>query len=506
MRKKKALYSIVTNLILQLVVIIYGFIVPKIIISHFGSDVNGLISSITQFLAYITLLESGFGPVVKSALYKPIANKNKSEIANILKTAERFFRKIAIIFIAYIIILCFIYPIIISNKFDTVFTVSLIIIISISTFAEYFFGMTYRLYLQADQKNYIISLIQIFTYILSAIAIVILAMFNFSIEIIKLVSGLIFVLRPILQNAYVKKKYDINLNNANNNYLLKQKWDGLAQHIASVIHTNTDVTVLTIFSSLSEVSVYSVYYLVVRGIKQIAQSFSTGIDSSFGDMIAKNEHHNLNEKFELYEILYFTVITILFSSTIILITPFITVYTNGIKDANYIRYLFGILITISEYIWAIRLPYSSLTLAAGHFKQTQVGAWVECVLNIILSVILVQRYGIIGVAIGTIIAMLVRTIEFVYHANKYILKRNMLKSLKEILVLLLETILVVLVFNIIPLLSKISYLIWIINAVIVLFIVILITCLLNTIFYRKMMKKIMNLFFRKKGKNEKLKF
>ena len=134
MRKKKALYSIVTNLILQLVVIIYGFIVPKIIISHFGSDVNGLISSITQFLAYITLLESGFGPVVKSALYKPIANKNKSEIANILKTAERFFRKIAIIFIAYIIILCFIYPIIISNKFDTVFTVSLIIIISISTF------------------------------------------------------------------------------------------------------------------------------------------------------------------------------------------------------------------------------------------------------------------------------------------------------------------------------------------------------------------------------------
>ena len=70
MRSKKAIYNIVTNLVLQIVTIIYGFIVPKIIISNFGSNTNGLISSITQFLSYIALLESGFGPVVKSILYK----------------------------------------------------------------------------------------------------------------------------------------------------------------------------------------------------------------------------------------------------------------------------------------------------------------------------------------------------------------------------------------------------------------------------------------------------
>ena len=74
MRSKKAIYNIITSIILQLIMIVYGFVVPKIIINNFGSDVNGLVSSITQFLAYITLLESGFGPVVKSALYKPIAN------------------------------------------------------------------------------------------------------------------------------------------------------------------------------------------------------------------------------------------------------------------------------------------------------------------------------------------------------------------------------------------------------------------------------------------------
>ena len=197
MRSKKALYNIGTNVLLQFIVIIYGFVVPKIIIEKFGSDVNGLVSSITQFLGYIALLESGMGPVVKAVLYKPIAKKDKKAIANILNASEKFFKVIAVIFVVYLIVLVFFYPFIVINSFDYFFTASLIIIISISTFAEYYFGMTYKLYLQAEQKNYVISLIQIVIYIFSLLAIVILAKFNVSIQMLKLVSGLLFVARPI---------------------------------------------------------------------------------------------------------------------------------------------------------------------------------------------------------------------------------------------------------------------------------------------------------------------
>ena len=105
MRSKKAIVNIISSLVLQVVTLICGLIVPKLIIQTFGSNVNGLVSSITQFLAYITLLEAGFGPVVKSALYKPIAQKNKKQIENILKASEKFFRVIALIFVGYLIVL-----------------------------------------------------------------------------------------------------------------------------------------------------------------------------------------------------------------------------------------------------------------------------------------------------------------------------------------------------------------------------------------------------------------
>ena len=105
MRSKKAVMNIVFSLLLQIITIFCSFILPKLIISAYGSNVNGLVASITQFLAFITLLESGFGPVIKSMLYKPIANKNKDEIARILKASERIFRVISFIFILYICIL-----------------------------------------------------------------------------------------------------------------------------------------------------------------------------------------------------------------------------------------------------------------------------------------------------------------------------------------------------------------------------------------------------------------
>lgn len=490
MRSKKALYNISTSLLLQVIVILYGFIVPKIIISSFGSSVNGLISSITQFLAYITLLESGFGPVVKAALYKPIANKDYNTIANILKTTEKFFRTLAVLFLVYIVILCFIYPLLLSKEFGWLYTSSLIIIIGISTFAEYFFGMTYRLYLQAEQKTYVISIIQIVSYIISIVLVVMLAKMEASVQMIKLSSGAIFVLRPLLQNYYVKKKYSINFEKANNKFELKQKWDGLAQHIAAVIHGNTDITILTIFVSLSEVSVYSVYYLVIKGIKSLIQSFTGGIDATFGDMIARNEKDNLNKKFSMYEVLFNTISTITFTCAIILIVPFISVYTKGITDANYVRYTFGTLLVISEFIWAIRLPYSSITLSAGHFRETRVGAWIECITNILLSIALVTKYGLIGVTIGTIVAMTIRTVEFVFHTNKYILKRPIWSSVKKILLVMLETVIIIFICNYIPFMDNNNYLNWIINAGIVFICSSLVTLFINYLNYKKEFKEL----------------
>lgn len=503
MRSKKAIKNIISSLLQQIITIICGLILPRAIIGTYGSNVNGLISSITQFLAYITLLEAGIGPVIKSVLYKPIANKDKNQIEKILKAAQKFFNVIAYIFIAYLLVLCFVYPTLVNKEFSTGYTVSLILIISISTFAEYFLGMVYRLYLQANQKTYITANIQSITTILNTVLCVVLIKLGASIQVVKLASAFVFVLRPILQNIYVRKKYDINLKNVKEKYELKQKWDGLAQHIASVIHDNTDITLLTIFTNTAEVSVYSVYLFVVKGVKNLVQALTGGIDASFGDMYARNEQENLNKNFRLYELFYFSIITIVFTCTLCLILPFVQVYTKGITDANYYRPMFAYLIVAAEYMWAIRLPYSSMTLSAGHFKETQKGAWVEAITNIVISLMLVIKFGIVGVAIGTLVAMFIRTIEFMYHTAKYILKRKQIEAYKHLLITIVETIIVFLIVNcIIGGTVFTNYIMWIKYAIIAVIIATVVTIGINCILYRKETVGIIDIIKRNLKKEE----
>ena len=493
MRGKKAIKNVITSLLLQFVTIICGLIVPILIIKTYGSETNGLINSITQFLTYIALLEAGFGPVIKAILYKPIAKRDKRGIQNILKTTEKFFRRIATVFIVYIVILMVVFPNFLAKEFDAIYSISLILILSISTFAEYFFGMTYRLYLEAEQKSYVVSYINIVTTILSTILVVILVNIGASIQAVKLITAFVFILKPILQNIYVKKKYHINLDSARGNIKIKQKWDGLAQHIAAVIHGSTDIAVLTIFTNIKEVSVYSVYLLVIKGVKNIVSSLGKGIDSSFGDMIARGEYANLNRKFNTYEFIYHTLATIIFTCTLVLIVPFVTVYTLGVEDVNYIRPEFATLIVLAEFVWAIRSPYSSITLAAGHFKETKKGAWVEAISNIVISVILVFNYGIIGVAIGTLVSMVIRTIEFMYHTSRYILKRNVFKPFLRIILIAIEVIIVINIGQDIKVNTMNNYLDWFVYAIRVGIVSSVIVVLINCIFYRREIKNVVRI-------------
>lgn len=490
MRTVKALKNMITSVIQQIVTFICGLIVPRLILETFGSDVNGLINSITQFLAYISLLESGFGPVVKSILYKPIAQKAKEEIRNILKTSEHFFRVIAGIFIFYIIILCIVYPMFINNQFDTMFTVSLIVIIAISTFAEYFFGMTYKLFLQAEQKAYITSSIQIITTIINTILIVILIKCGANIQIVKLVSALVYVFRPILQNIYVRKKYNISLKNAKNDYKIEQKWDGFAQHLAGVIHGNTDVAILTFFANFKEVSVYTVYKLVVTGIRNIVTILSSAIDSAFGDMMAKGEKENFNKKFCLYEFVYYTLITIIYSCAIVLIVPFVEVYTKGITDVNYVRNVFAYVFVFGYFIHAIKTPYNTLAYTAGKFKETQRGAWIEALSNLIISLILVQFLGIVGVAVGTLVSVTIRGIEFLIFSSKNILDRNIRKTFTRSIISIIELIVIEIIGKMILNFTDISYLGWIVEGIKVFMVSIIIIIPINLLYYKEERKEI----------------
>lgn len=495
-RRKRLLLNTAMALAYQLITLICGFVLPKFIIPYFGSAANGLISSITQFLTIITLCECGVGAVVQSALYKPLAEKNDYEISRIVISSNRFFSKIVRLLGVYVLGLMIFYPIIVSEEFSVLYTLSLVLILALSYFAQYYLFLTYRLLLNADQASYIQLGAHSIALIVNTLLTIVLIKIGASVHIVKFGSVVAFLIQPLIIKTFVNKHYNLDLKIQLTDEPLKQKWNGLAQHIASVVQGNAATVVLTLFSTLENISIYSVYYLVAHGIRQVILSLNTGIKAMLGNMYAKSETETLDKTFSTVEFAFHTLVTLLFGITGILIIPFIKVYTANFIDADYIQPIFSILMVLGQATYCLRIPYEMMVQAAGHYKQTQASSIIEAVINIVVAVGLVLVLGLEGVAISTVAAMGYRTVYLVIYMQKKILNRSAKFFVKHILVDIICIILMLCSTGWIDM-QPVNYFEWGILAVIVTLICGFISFIVNVVLYGEEIRSTQKLFMRR---------
>ena len=191
MRTERAFYNLIANLVLQIVTAAVGFILPALFITYYGSEVNGMIGSIKQFVAYLSLVEAGVGTASIAALYNPLANQQYLITDRILSATKIFYKRSGYIFLAFLIIISVVYPRLVQNEIEVKTSFLMVLIIGFGGLMEYFLIGKYRVLLTADQRNYIVSLIQALATGLNAIVSVILIIIGTDILIVQTVATLI---------------------------------------------------------------------------------------------------------------------------------------------------------------------------------------------------------------------------------------------------------------------------------------------------------------------------
>ena len=498
MRKRKAFLNMSSSLLYQIVAIICGLITPRLILATFGSTYNGVVSSATQYLSMINLLNIGITGVTRVALYKTLASNDILGTSRIMKATNNYMRKVAFCLLAYAAILCVVYPLFSHNDLTNVQCASLIAIVSIGTFAEYFFGLSNQTLLQAAQSSYITNILDISKTIINTICVAVLISFGSSIYTVKLGSSVIYFITPFIMHLYVKKKYKL-INDCTPDYEAIKKRGAAAFHtVANIIHNDTDLVLLTFFTDAKLISVYTVYYLIAGKVKSLMQVFTSGMEAAFGDMWVKKENDILQKSFRTYEYMLFTFTAIVFACVFVLLVPFIQVYTKGVNDVEYVRVPLALLITAAEAMYCIRQPYLTLVYATGSYEETKMGALVEALLNLSISIILLQVIGIEGVIIGTLVANIFRTIQFAIFISKHILHRSVLVVVKRfawvvgcivtigIVSLTLENVII----------FSVSWIGWLEHAIIVFIISLIITVLASLLCYKNDFMDLVKTFFK----------
>ena len=423
-KRKKTAKIFGYGILYQVVTMFLGIVIPKLLIVSYGSEVNGLLSSVRQVFVYVALLEAGIGTASLQALYEPIVAGNHERVSQIMAATDRYYKRTGFIYGAAIVLLAILYPIVVQSEIETPIIIAVIIFQGASGVINYFFQGKYAILLRADGKSYITINATTIVSVVTKLTQIVLILQGFNVVAVQIAHFSINLCQMCYITWYVRKNYSWLDLSVNPDYqALSQSKNVIVHQISRLIFNNTDIIVLTLFCGLKIVSVYSLYNLIVTCVSNVIDALGNSVEFVLGQSYNSDKEYFLKIQ-EIYETYYLGVSFAFFTVALVMLPSFIKVYTSGITDTNYIDYYLPFLFIAINILLYARRTSNQIIYIAGHFKQTQWRSVLESIINLTVSLSLVTYIGIYGVLIGTIVASLYRTNDVIVYANRVILGRS----------------------------------------------------------------------------------
>ncbi|MDM8226298.1 lipopolysaccharide biosynthesis protein [Parasutterella secunda] len=401
---KVALFFYCINLILQ-------FFSRKIFLDYLGAELLGLNTTAQNLLQFLNLAESGIGTAVAFALYKPLSQKNRQEIIDIVSLQGWFYRWVGLFVIAGSIVLMAFFPWIFAKAdVPLVYVYGTFIAFLISALLGYF--VNYKMIvLSADQKEYKITI--------ETQSIKVIKIFIQMLAIWKLPHGYLWwmcleviasVAVSIRLNLVIQKEYPWLQTKISQGGKLQKKYSYLLiktkqlffHKIGSYVLTQTTPLIVYAFASLTLVAIYGNYLIIMTGCLLLANAFFRGINSSVGNLVAGGDNLKIKQIFwEVFTLrLYFA--SVICTGIFYLSDSFITLWIGY----EYLLPRESLFILICIYFIQMSRSCEIFLSAYGLFKDIWAPI-VEAVLNIGLSIALGYFWGIFGIFMGILVSLIV---------------------------------------------------------------------------------------------------
>lgn len=422
--------NLLSGIIYQVILIVLSFFLPRLYLDNFGSEVNGVLSSIKQIFVYMLLLESGVGLAATQVLYKPVAQNDYKKINSIISATHNYYVRIGFVYAFLVLVIASVYEYIVPVAIPSGVIFGMIVLTALPSLFSYFVQAKYRILLEVDGRKYIITSSETILQLLASIAKILVLLLTDSLVLMQFVYCMLSLLQLGYVYAHAKRRYTwLDVKAEPDFEAISQRNSVLVHQISGMVFNNTDVLLLSFLCDFGVVSVYTVYNIFFSQI----QTFITTTASSFSFALGQMFHTD-REKFmkvyTVYETVYIMVTFLIYTLMAVFLLPLIQIYTKGITDAEYTNVYLVVLFVIMNLLANGKLPSSYVLEYAGRFKETRSHAIVEMTINIIVSVAAILKWGICGAIAGTIAALLYRSVMTIYYSNKKVLERGMFHTYK----------------------------------------------------------------------------
>lgn len=486
MRTKKVMFNILSSVLVQMVSIVVGLVIPKLIIATYGSHVNGLISSTNQVVGYFGIIEGGVAAAAGASLYKPFAENNEKKINEIMTAVKIFYKRTGIVFGFILSFICFIYPMSIQNQIPFGKASYIMFALSLISVFGYLVFNKYNMILVTDQKHYITLISSAVLNLCICIIQLVLMIKHVNIMVIVSVVPVLSLIRLFFIRAYIRSHYTyIDYNGLPDYQGISQKWNALSMNISQMCKVAIPIIVLSIMYDLRIVSVYTIYSLLFHVGSSMIEMASNSVTAIFGNILAKESTNVIKKSYDMSETMIVMVIAILSGCFLILTKPFIAIYIGSNADINYQAPLLILSFIINEAVINLRFSPKISIKAAGKLKEARNSGIVEILTCSILTPIFCYLFGFQAVLIGSILSGLSQTIYLTKISYNKVLEEPIGSLFKKLIVNMCAFTFGVILINSIVKLTILSFFDWFLFALVTLSILSVVVITFNYFILKK---------------------
>ncbi|MEE0945331.1 MAG: sugar isomerase [Acutalibacteraceae bacterium] len=423
-------YNLLSGIVYQVILIVLSFLLPRLYLENFGSEVNGVLSTIKQIFAYMFLLESGIGLATTQALYKPVAENNHGKVSSVVSATNKYYVKIGFLYLAIVLVFACLYEFFIPTNIQKGVVFGIIILTALPALFSYFVQAKYRILLEVDGRKYIITNSETVLQLLSNIGKILVLVLTDSLILIQLVYCVLSLLQLVYVYINAKRRYKwLNVKAEPDYEAISQRKSVLVHQVSGMVFNNTDILLLSFLCDFKVVSIYTIYNMFFSQVQTFITSIISGFSFALGQMFHVNREKFL-KVYNVYETFYIMATFIIYTLMAVFLLPLIQIYTKGINDTNYTNVYLVILFVLMSLLANGKLPLNHVIEYSGKFEETRSHAIFEMIINITVSVLAIIKWGICGAIIGTIVALIYRGVVIIYYANKKILERGVFNTYK----------------------------------------------------------------------------
>lgn len=416
--------------------IVLNLIYTREVIGVFGSNVNGLISTLNQFVSFFSVVEGGFTTAAIVSIYQPLLDNDYRTVSDIVYTIKKTLMAIGTAIFALVIGAGAIYVTMIDSPFQQGMTYLLLIESLLCSFLNIAVLAKYTVLLEGANKAYISNLLLLIPRVATRCIEVILMRFtSVDIWVISLINVIEVIVDIILFMSYERRTYShIDFEGEYRPELIRGTKDVLVQKIAATILSSSDLILISSMVGLMFSSVYSVYSQVFRAASSIVSAVLRSPFNSFGQLILEGSEKEAYNVFCCYKKMCHMFTSAALCTVGVIVIPFVKIYTRGVEDTSYTNAILAVLLYSLFFFQAANAPYGLILNAMGRFDLQNTQCVLSTIVNVGASIVLVKTIGGEGTALGSIIGCLVVLGFNIYQVCNHVFSGNIWKDVCSIVV------------------------------------------------------------------------